>query len=826
MGSGGPWRSGTVHPAFTRPGVLAFAALAGGIALGYGAGLGAWQPGAALACGAVAALVLSKAESLTRPAAFALLFLGAGLALASFPQSRTAASATILDEFLPGGSPLVAAEGPVAAFPRRSASGWTVLLGPGVRIEAGGRAAEIPGRIALRTGDDPDTNRLLLDTVPGDTLRAAGPLTPLARPQARGEFQDWLAGREAVAVVRSRSAQMVSAPQDRTRWESFLALGLRAGNEAEARIVRALPEREAALLVAMTLGRTYRLDTAQRDGFRRAGLVHIFAVSGLHTMLVGGMALWLLRLFGLPPGVRVGVLAGLLLFFAVVVGLRMSVLRAALLLLAFESKELLRRPVEPLSALGTAGTLLLLLDPISLWQPDFQLTFLCAATLILFGPWSVALDMAVGERLGWTWKATLTAWTARVALVSAVIQLALIPVLVNGFGEASLIVPVTNVLLLFPAVLSIQVAFAFQFLGLFVPGAAGPLLGALEWPLRIIGAGCEFLGGLPFAAFASTPWPVWLCLLYYLLLLAGPWNRFRRVVQPRRTPWQFVPAPMALALLLLWTPALLDRGPRGLEVWWLDVGQGDAVLIRAPCGAAALFDAGPPQRGWYLPEMLRRRGVSEVDLLIASHADADHIGGMPDLIREMPVGQLAVGGSLAATAIFRELEETVRQHQVPVATVRRGSQLRLGRDRILIDVLHPTEEWAGEDLSRNDASIVLRLTYAGRTVILPGDAEFDAELSMIRSEIPLRADVLMAGHHGSRWSTHELFLAEVRPGYVTISCGRNNRYGHPTPEVLARVAEIGATVYRTDRDGSIRLRISPSGEMHWSTTHQHAPLLE
>ena len=822
----GCWRAGTAHPAFARPGVLAFAALAAGIVAGYAVGLGAWQPGAALALGGMAGVLLARVEGAGRPAAFAVVFLGLGLAGGSFPQSRAATTAAVLDEFLPAGSPLVAAEGPVSAFPRRSSSGWTVLLGPGVRIEAAGRAVEVPGIVALRTGDDPDTNRLLLGTVPGDRLRAAGPFTPLPRPHSRGEFQDWLAGRQAVAVVRSRSAEMVSSPEDRSRWERFLAIGLHAGNEAEARIVRALPEREAALLTAMTLGRTYRLDTAQREGFRRAGLMHIFAVSGLHTMLVGGMALWLLRLFGLPPGVRLAVLAGLLLFFGAMVGFRMSVLRAGLLLLAFESKELLRRPVEPLSALGTAGALLLLLEPASLWQADFQLTFLCAATLILFGPWSVALDMWVGERLGWTWKAALLAWAARVAAVSAAIQIVLIPVLVNGFGEASLVVPLTNVLLLFPAVLCIQLAFLLQFLGLFVPWLAAVPLGLLEWPLRLVGMGCEFLGGLPFAAFASTPWPVWLCLLYYLLLVAAPWNRLRRAVQPRRTPWQFVPAPLALALLLLWTPAVLDRGPGGLEIWFLDVGQGDAVLLRAPCGAAALFDAGPPQRGWFLPEMLRQRGVRQVDILIASHADADHIGGMPDLIREMPVERLAVGGSLAATAIFQELSDTVREHRIPVATVRRGSQLRLGREPILIDVLHPTAEWAGEDLSRNDASIVLRVTYAGRTVLLPADAEFDAELSMIRAELPLRADVLMAGHHGSRWSTHELFLAEVRPEHAVISCGRNNRYGHPTPEVLARLAQAGATVHRTDRDGSIRLLIEPSGEMRWSTTHARRPLLE
>ena len=587
----------------------------------------------------------------------------------------------------------------------------------------------------------------------------------------------------------------------------------RLADSTETLLYTNLSDKSAGLLAAIMLGRTGGLTPEQRDAFQRAGLMHLFAVSGLHAGLIAGLIVLLASIFGFGPrGRAIVVLFGLALFCALT-GFRSSVLRAALLVGVFMLQPLVRREVEPLSALATVALLLLLLRPRALWQLDFQLSFLCALTLVFISPGVVAIQEQLGPRLGWKLPARIAIRFLQVAFASACIQLALAPMLAGQFGVVSLIAPLANAIILPFAAPILGVGFGAALVAQAAPELGAGLIGLLDWPVAGIGHAASLFAAIPGAALEGlTPWPVWAIGFYYLLLTAGRWVRLRRHFTPvdGALPAAFCSA-FALGFLL-WFPVFRPEAPR-VRVTFLDVGQGDAILVETRDGATMLVDAGP-ERGQSLVRELDARGVDRLDLLVLTHADADHAGGAPSVIQAFRPGHLAVGGSLAETLIWEDVAQAVGDRQIPVLQVLRGAALQLAPD-VRAEVLHPTPDFLEEGDERNAASIVLRLTVGEVSFLLTGDADFDSETAMLTHlpEEQLRSAVLKAGHHGSASSSSMPFLAAVRPAHAIISCGRDNRYGHPAPEVLARLAEMGVQVWRTDRQGT--LIFETDGEIVW-----------
>lgn len=811
--------SATFHPLLARPGMAGFLALCVGHLLARWTDVGLAWPWLILVGLGAGLLLLRPVSHWGYAVGFLLLVTGVGAWQGGDLLVRDGEAARRVTALADGGSPLGEVAGRLSRMPTRSASHWTLTLRPGSEINTRGASARLSAPVAVRVRADPSVDRDIRPLIPGDGVVATGELLELPRSPGGAEMWGWLSDRGALLLVQARVVEALprgAGPLSPARWARW---SWEVGHGVEAFLQARLPPDEAALLIAMTLGRTGHLSAEQRQAFRRAGLMHIFAVSGLHTALVGGLFLGLLRLAGVPVRLRLCLLVLFLAFFATLVGWKASVLRAALLLLLFDARELLRRPIDPLSALGTVGMILLLFSPRALWQVDFQMTFLCMVAIFLSGPWLNELRKALGGILGWSWPAQTAIGLARIFALSAVIQLALAPVLAARFGEVSIVAPVANVVLLPMAGLLIKGAFLSLAWSLGFPASGAAMISLLEMPLAWLGGGAGLLAAPSIAAVKSAPWPMLLTAGFYLVLAGAEWNRGRHPTQPRRPPSFFLPPFLLLLLVLVWIP-LASALPGPLRVHVLDVGQGDAILIRSPDGHHALIDAGPPGSAWFLPEMLRSRGVASLDWVIATHADADHIGGMDAVLREFPVGKLLVGGSLATTQLFANLRDSVGELRQPVATVRRGARLPLGGE-IVFEVLHPTEEFATGDLSRNDSSIVVRTEFGGVSILLTGDAEAPAERDMVDSlGEGLQSTIFLAAHHGSRGSTTEEFLEAVEPELALISCGRNNRYGHPAPETLGRLAAAGVSVLRTDQDGTILVEVTRRGGYRWAATRR------
>lgn len=259
------------------------------------------------------------------------------------------------------------------------------------------------------------------------------------------------------------------------------------------------------------------------------------------------------------------------------------------------------------------------------------------------------------------------------------------------------------------------------------------------------------------------------------------------------------------ALLLIWN-SFLPSPPDELRVTVLDVGQGDAIVIQSPSGKVLLVDAGgilpdgDDQGRRVVAGFLRQCGVRRIDALLLTHTDADHIGGAPTLLERFPIGFLLDNGQNPRSSLLDHILTAAHHQGVPRKTARRGQTLDFG-DGVTAQILAPAEaQTHGAD---NEASIVVRLSYGRIAFLLTGDAEANSEADMVRSGQPLAADVLKVGHHGSHTSSTPAFLTAVHPRLAVISVGAHNNYGHPAPDVVERLQNSGAQLYRTDRDGAV-----------------------
>lgn len=258
-----------------------------------------------------------------------------------------------------------------------------------------------------------------------------------------------------------------------------------------------------------------------------------------------------------------------------------------------------------------------------------------------------------------------------------------------------------------------------------------------------------------------------------------------------------------------------DAGPdplvgQNLTVHVIDVGQGDAILIVTPGGRTLLMDAGPRDAGREVIAYLRAANVTRLDVFVASHGDADHIGGVGTLSNNVldayPPRDVYEPGFPKTTATYRTFLEAVDRSGAGYHTAqdfRPGDTLPLDPS-VTITFLHPYQ--VDETGDPNDQGIILRLAYGNVSILLPGDASTRVERDLLTRGLPLGSTLLKVGHHGSRGSSGADFLAAVSPDVAVVSVSANNTYGHPHPEALARLEAAGIPLYRTDRNGSVVFR--------------------
>ncbi len=578
----------------------------------------------------------------------------------------------------------------------------------------------------------------------------------------------------------------------------------------------------APMVEALVLARREHLDPELRGAFGLSGTAHLLAISGFHVGVVAGLLLSLLRMAGARPRPAALGAAGGSWLYVLAIGAPDAALRASVLLSLLALARLRGTPVVSVGTLSTAFLALLVIDPTSLRSVGFQLSFAGTWGLVaLRRPLEALLDRGwrrygirpprrrPGAGAGERWlRGSSEGLTAGIAAT-----LPTLPLLAWHFDRVSLVgIPATlavapGVALAIPGVgLSLLASLPSDALGGFLAGGVGLILALVEWGVRMAAS-------LP----GSSIWvsrPVLLAgggaAAVTLLALSPLAGRIRR------------PARGALACAAaLWMTLLLPvlPFPRSLDVHMIDVGQGDALLLRLPSGRWIGVDAGPASATWDAGERrvvpyLRRHGIRTLDLLVLSHPHLDHIGGAEAVLEGVRVRGLLDPAVAVPSGPYLELLEAGRALGVPLHRAEAG--LAFADGGVRLEVLHPaSDSWGGTGSDPNDLSIILLVQWGDASVLLTGDAYQPHEEGVL-AELPTLS-VLKVGHHGSRTSTSEHLLRATRPRWALIPAGDGNRFGHPHPEVVERLEAHGVGILRTDRDGSIRLRLRRGGEVEVRT---------
>ena len=237
----------------------------------------------------------------------------------------------------------------------------------------------------------------------------------------------------------------------------------------------------------------------------------------------------------------------------------------------------------------------------------------------------------------------------------------------------------------------------------------------------------------------------------------------------------------------------------------LDVGQGDALFIESPTGTQIMFDAGPARKVLGPLQKIISPFDKSIDAIIITNPDADHIGGLVDILKNYKVGAVFESGTLTDSKTYQNLREEMKRQNIPDILAKRGMSLDMGGG-VIINILFPDRDvssWA-----TNDGSVVARLTYGEESIMLTGDAGTKTEKIILAENegAQLKSTILKVGHHGSRTSTSSEFVKAISPVYAFISDGKNNSYGHPHPEILTTLVQFGAKIFRTDQLGSIIIK--------------------
>ena len=567
---------------------------------------------------------------------------------------------------------------------------------------------------------------------------------------------------------------------------------------------------DASVMATMSLGETGQTEKERKLLYQEGGIAHILAISGLHISLLGmGLYRGLRRLYlpVLPAALLSGAVMGAYLLMT---GASVSASRAVVMFWFWLGAQAAGRSYDRVTSIFLAALLLLAGNPDHLTQASFLLSFLAVLSLAVLVP---AIQTVFSFSYGW----------ANALLSGIVLQAGMLPCVLFFFRQTPCWSFLINlaVVPLMPAVMGLGLLGGVA--GMFCR-EAGIFLGApCGYLLRLFDALCLLERRLPGGIFV-TGQPSWAKLAVYygslgILLLLFRSRRLRKKEYKKsgRILWT-----LWFAAMLILLPV---RPPKELEIYALDVEQGDALLIRAPSGMTALIDGGSSSvtQVWRyrIGETLKYFGIRRLDYVFLSHGDEDHVNGITEFLEQYEkgiTGENNRGISLERLVHgpeteqeYRELEDLAKEAGIDVAVMEQGDFLcgEEAGEKLTITCLSPdSQALLGE---KNQDSLVLLLQYGKFRMLFTGDMQKEGEKRLLESGLPLRADVLKVGHHGAANASSEVFLKAVHPAFAVISCAEKNWYGHPAPETLQRLEKEGCAVRCTAWEGAVRIATDGEG---------------
>lgn len=628
----------------------------------------------------------------------------------------------------------------------------------------------------------------------------------------------------------------------------FLAFIYTLRTSAVERIEKLYPgdSYSTGMMEAVLIGEKAKLEKVWTDNFRRTGTYHTLVIAGFHVTILAGCVLFLLRICMLDeiPALFVACTGAWL--YALVSGANAPAVRAAAGFTLFAIARFFFRRGRLLNLLALVAFLFLLWDPDQLFDAAFQLSFLCVAVIGAFvapllqstsiplaralkNPSQVDADVHLPARAA-QFRVELRL-IAEVFDTIALVPLALLIRLALFAYELSVLSIVVQIALALPMA---EYFHRVSFSGFSSNLIVSPLMGALvpvgflaiftgwHWSAALAGGMLDISRRVvDWHARMEPNWriadpPLWLALAFIASLIA-----LALLFQKKLLRWPALAAVLALFTLLIRQPFPAELPRHTLELTAIDVGQGDSLFVAFPNGATMLIDGGgfltygPQKRRPSLDTgedvvspYLWSRGIRRLDIVVATHAHQDHIGGLPAIFENFHPRELWVGAHPQQGL----LDDAARLH---IRVVWQHEEPAFDFSGARVEILSPPADFPPTKAINND-SLAFRITFGARSFLLTGDMEKPMEARLLSGGADLHADVLKVGHHGSKTSTIQPFLDAVSPSIAVISDGYENSFGHPHQDVLARLVSRHAAVLRTDLDGLVSIQ-TDGRRITWST---------
>ncbi len=649
-----------------------------------------------------------------------------------------------------------------------------------------------------------DKHRILLfcdidsELIPGDDLEGYVTLEGFEAARNEGNFDEKTYYQSIGIEEKYRLDRITKIRKNKSSLKKYVYL---IKNVLKKRLHEIYPKEEASVAEAVLLGEKTDVDEDTKEIYRVSGILHLLSISGTHMTIIGMGIYRILRKkfrYGFSGVVGISVI----MLYGILTGLGISVKRAVIMLIIKIMADILGRTYDMMSALSCAGIIMITDNPYVIMNAGFLLSFTSIIALSC-GCTVITEFFSVESKL-------LKGFVSGIC-----INIFILPVIASSYYEVPVYAVLINILAI-PLASYLIVSSGMALLAAFADISAGIFMAGLSvFILKIYDTAGRFVLRLPYSEYitgkpGSVRVTLYYAILFITLIILDRTGNEGRKFWEEKASVRYVKILGSMLVVGVLCMLIIYRGDRKFKICSIDVGQGDSTLIMDSDDTEYLIDAGSSsikEVGKYriLP-CLKSNGVRELDYLILTHMDEDHINGVHSIMEEK-VGNRNYLKNLVMPEIkekdsaYMEIIRCAKKNHINVMYISRGNSFR--GSRYHIECLYPYKNASGTD--KNELSVVLRLDYKKFSMMFMGDLGEEGEKELIKNNCLKKVTALKAGHHGSKNSGCKRFLDIIMPSVTMISAGRNNRYGHPHIETLNRLNDINSKVFLTITGGQIIL---------------------
>lgn len=696
-----------------------------------------------------------------------------------------------------------------------------------------GAKVSLSSCVAIIDEESYETNGVLVfvdeaNGLVGDKVVVSGTLKSIDKPDNYGEFDSWsyYRTRDIDYMFYADSIEVVEATVGIKKILYSFKMRL-----YEMIDYIADDEEEAAIYKALVFGDKTALPDETYDTFKVCGMAHLLAVGGMHLSIMGGALLKLLKKVKVPILFSSIIADALLLLFVIMIDGSASAWRAYIMFTLSLIAPLIHRTYDLLSALGVAGILLLITNPLYALDSAFQLSFSAMFAIGVIFPKVKDLLESIRPKDERGRKKDAGDIYYKIAVpfaFSLSIQVMMFPVVARNYYTFSPYGVVLNLAVIpFMAVtlmLVIASALVGALLAVFLSissavGIGSFIAGGAHYFFEFLMMICDKVKDFPYAQIMVGRPSNTQVALYYLFVAL-----ILFIISPLSNSLvRFKKKKFAVVLLFAAFIFLLPIREEGISLNALYVGQGDSTVVNENNGHAIIFDAGSSSKKniakTALLPYLKASAITDIDMIVISHPDIDHYNGVIGIIEDelIRVHGVAIAESSSLDSKWDEIYEACDAGGVPIYLLSEGDEINVGE--INLKTISPVSSSVGATSKKttNESSLVVRLEYQAFSALFTGDITSEEEKQIIKSGNLEEVSYLKSPHHGSKYSSSSEFLGAIKPAITTFSAGRGNSYGHPTEDAIDRTSAVGSKVYKTDTMGMVTTRVTENQEVSVTT---------